>query len=78
MSHLKPGKPTGGGVKPMSEIERRQLNCDHEDAEDIELMEDGLMTGVCTNCEAEIVAEEIDTKWLEDSGEIVVLEWREW
>lgn len=54
-------------------------DCDHEVAasQDIVIAGSGHIMSKCANCRNEIWAAQIDHEYYKDSGEIVVLEWRE-
>jgi hypothetical protein len=54
---------------------RESKECSHTGV-DVEYHSDGLLSAECERCGFPLEAEEIDTDYLKDSGEIVVLKWR--
>jgi len=56
-------------------VRKESEECNHSGV-DIEYDGSGLMTAVCEYCCFPLRAEEIDTEYLKDSGEIIVTEWR--
>lgn len=55
-------------------VKSEALNCNHSGV-DVDYKSDGLMTAVCEYCGFELRAKEIDDEWLEESGEVIVIEW---